>query len=141
MKKIFMLTAAISLSIMQFTAYADYYRSLTFLTTADSYTMSIDGLSISFSSDNMTATNNETTLTLPLASLTKMFFSGTINTSLEETGSQGVAAIDYDAPATLYSANGALIGTYPTAREAVQQSAAGIYILQQGIITQKIEVK
>ena len=96
--------------------------------------MTASGLTITFADGQLKASNGSETWTLPLSSLSKMYFSNTDGIS------EAAQAID-DGEVTAYSTNGIVMGTFSSLDEARSQLKKGIYVIKSGSRTIKITVR
>lgn len=104
---------------------ADYSYMLFKSTTGDTHSIAVAGLEITFSQDKLTASNSETSISIPLAQVASMEFSN--------EGSAGVGSIAADKgcePVAIYTLTGVKYGEYASVMEAMQNMSAGVYILK-----------
>ncbi|MBR1594046.1 MAG: hypothetical protein IJ692_00020 [Alloprevotella sp.] len=114
-------------------AMADDLPYMTFETSdGGSKTISVEGLKITFSDGTMTAQNTDTEYSVPVASLTKMYFAST-NTGIAEVG---------DAPVMgeVYNLQGIRVGTAAPTGD-IQGVPTGVYVIKRGGVTRKVVVK
>lgn len=132
MKKTILTMALAAISAVG--TYADNYSYLTFegLDGAQ-LSIGVDNLKITFSDGRLLASNGSESATLSVATLYKMFFSGT-------TGVDNVAAPKADA-VKAYSLSGVCVGTYSNAAAAAAALPKGVYILKNGDAAKKITVR
>lgn len=120
------------------TAQADDYSYLTFQ-TSDGQAQSVASASlvITFANGNLVATdNNGATTTLPLASLSKMYFSS------ESTGIDAPSSsIPTDEHVEVFTLAGISLGQYENLQQAETTLAKGIYVVKSPSQTLKIVVK
>ncbi len=133
MKKIvlFLITAVASIG-----ASAQTYSYLTFSETSGTETsISVSGLSITYSNGNMIATNSAGTTTIALTSLSKMYFS--------ETATVGIVInkASKAQPVTVYSVSGVKIGSFTNATALKAALRQGVYVIEANGETSKILVK
>lgn len=97
--------------------------------------LSVESLTITISNGELVVTNGDGTQTFPLASLNKMFFAETAETT-------GISeAIETDETVCVYSLNGISLGTYPSMRAARSALRPGFYIMKTSSKTIKLSVK
>lgn len=117
--------------------YADDYTFLTF-TKADGTSQSFEaqGLTITFSGTQATIIGTHGTATLPLETVTKMFFSSTDTPT-------GINDLQDDAQSSvaLYTLSGMYVGTFSDTQAATAGQPAGCYVVRQGKNTHKILVR
>lgn len=129
MKKILILTMLMLLAIG---SSAEDYNYLVF-TQGDGTTKSIaaGNVTIAFADGSLTATSGSETVTIPLASLTKMAFSNDGATGIVLTTADGKLTAD---DAEVYDLNGRRLPSSATL-------SRGIYILKSNGKTSKIQVR
>lgn len=126
MKKILLILA---LLLPQLRLAADGYSHLTFLTTEGPRQIGVNNLQIALAGDMLNASNGVETLSLSLASLQKMYFSGEDTTAW--SGVDEVVFSDAE-PVMVYTPAGVLIGEYKTLLNAVTTLHGGVYVFRQG---------
>lgn len=101
------------------------YSTLSFRTEGGAtHYLAITGLEISFTQENLTASNRETSISLPLAQIESMAFSDL---------AAGVNAIDSDkmnGAVSVYSLSGTSLGAYSSFPEALNRVPIGIYLFK-----------
>ena len=108
-------------------AMANDSPTLTFENSDGSQTsIAAPGLIITFSDGQLVGVNGDTTVTLDLNQLRKMYFG-------QATGIDGTT--------TIYTLGGVLIGKYPSFAEAKAQLQAGVYIVKTVNKTFKTTIK
>ena len=124
------------MAVMVFTvlAQAADYKYL-IIETADgtTYDLAATGQTITFSNGNLVSSNG---ITLPLASLSKMYFSETsgISEMTKSTTTDGLV--------TIYSSTGTLIGQFDNVFAARQALLKGVYVMKfENGTTTKMAVK
>ena len=127
-----------------------------FAASADSYTypyicfqkadssvvaLGVNSLEITFSDGKLVATNAETTRTLSVADLSRMYFSAD-DTGIDDLPT-GVNFPDSETSgkASVYTPAGVLVGTYSTLTEAKAAAKGGVYIIRQNGKTLKVTAK
>jgi hypothetical protein len=125
------------LSVVALSLRAADYPSLVF-TLTDGTTRSITsaGLNLTFSDGNLTATSGSTTITIPLASLTKMEFSTESTTAVEDIN----ADVTLDDHTEVYDLNGRLLanGQWSTVNGRLKP---GVYMIKSNGKTTKVQVR
>lgn len=114
-------------------AMADEFPYMAFETASGEIkTVSVEGLRITFVDGTMTAQNSETTYSVAVANLSKMYFSST-NTGIAEVG---------DAPVMgeVYNLQGVRVGTADPTGD-IQGVPTGVYVVKRGGVTRKVVVK
>ena len=129
MKRFMILTM---LALLTIGSSAEDYNYLVF-TQSDGTTKSIaaGNVTIAFADGNLTATSGSETVTIPLASLTKMAFSNDGTTGIVLTTADGKLTAD---DAEVYDLNGRRMPSSATL-------SRGIYILKSNGKTSKIQVR
>lgn len=116
------------------TIMADELPYLSFETSGgDVKTVGVEGLKITFSDGTMTAKNNETELSLPTASLSRMYFSSTT----------GIAELDSNATleaSEIYNLQGIRVGTTSPTGD-IEGVPTGVYVVKRNGVTRKVVVK
>ena len=116
-KKLLLLTSAIFFSYM---SQATDYKFLTIEdNTGHATSLSITNLTITFVDGNFVTNDG---ITLPLSSLSKMYFT--------ETSGITTLTSEMSGEVTAYSTSGALIGHFSNADEATKSLKKGIYIVK-----------
>ena len=120
------------------TAQADDYPYLTFQTAGgESTSVLTSSLVIPFSGGNLVATASDgTATTLPLSGLSKMYFSASGTTGIEET-----PAATTDEPVEVFTLAGISLGQYENLKHAQTTLAKGIYVVKSPSRTLKISVR
>ena len=85
------------------------------------YSMSAMGLTLTFSDGNLVSSDGTT---VPLSSLTKMYFS-------ETSGISTVPSTSSDSRVTVYTISGIQTGTFNDMTSAVSNLSKGLYIIKQ----------
>lgn len=115
-------------------AMANDSPTLTFENSDGSQTsIAAPGLIITFSDGQLVGVNGDTTVTLDLNQLRKMYFG-------QATGIGSTTAAN-DGTTTIYTLGGVLIGKYPSFAEAKAQLQAGVYIVKTVNKTFKTTIK
>lgn len=110
--------------LLPLTASADF-PSIAFTTiTGDEKVISADGLEITFSNGNMTATSSSASFTIPLTQIASMQFSNKIDASVS------VSAIGSDNPFVVYTPQGICRGTFSDFNSLKFNLEPGIYIIR-----------
>lgn len=133
MKKTILTMALAAISVVG--TYADDYGYLTFEALDGAQTsVAVDNLKITVVDGNLQVTNGAESATLPVASLSKMFFSSTsgVDAALLPDGNTDVKA---------YALSGVCVGTYRNAATAAAALPKGVYILKSGNETKKITIR
>lgn len=133
--KSWMILIAVCLSGM--VAHASTYPYLTFLSTDGTTTLiSTAGLVIRFSDGKLIATNGTETKEMSVASLTRMSFSDSNATGLQEGCIQEV-----DGQVEAFSIGGLNMGKFSSVQAFRQSAPAGIYVVKGNGKIQKIVQK
>ena len=121
---------------------AEDYPYLMFQTTDGSTTaMAASELTITFSDGKLTVTNAESTQTLTLTDLSKMYFSTTDNANgIEDVNADGLTNLN-QGPVEVFTLTGISIGKYDTLQQAKSSLSQGIYVVKSASRTLKIAVK
>ena len=107
------------LAISALSVQATEYAYLTFkMSDGEEYSLAVSGLSIQFSDGNLVASDGTT---LPLAQLSKMYFSSTSAISPVEVRG---GAVD------IFNLRGERLGTYPSWPEAQKALGKGVYVIK-----------
>lgn len=123
-------------SVGLLTAHADDYPYLMFQATDGTTTaVASSSLTITFADGDMTVTDGTTTQTLPLTSLSKMFFSADA-TGIEDTKTQAS-----DEAIEVFTLTGISVGKYKNMQQAQNTLERGIYVVKSKNRTLKIAVK
>ena len=132
MKKVLILLLSL---LVCCTARAVEYTHLTF-ENADGLTQSIavESLEFTFTDGKLMAANGVSTLSISLADLAKMYFSG------EQSGSEDIE-IFAGKEIEVYSLAGVKIGSYKSAVKAVEYLPVGVYLFKSNGVIQKVSVK
>ena len=131
-KAMILLVASVGL----LTAHADDYPYLMFQATDGTTTaVASSSLTITFADGDMTVTDGTTTQTLPLTSLSKMFFSADA-TGIEDTKTQAS-----DEAIEVFTLTGISVGKYKNMQQAQNTLERGIYVVKSKNRTLKIAVK
>lgn len=103
------------------------YTTLSFKTVGgQTHHLDLKGLVISFSQENLTASDQKASITLPLAQVETMEF-----TDIASIGDDTMVNGDkMNEETTVYAVGGMLMGTYPSFAEAMRDLPAGVYILK-----------
>lgn len=132
MKKTFITLALAAFSVA--VSSADNYDVLTFENSDGTQTsMSVSNLKIKVADGNLVVTNASTSATLPLASLSKMFFA--LSTGIN------IAADSAGLPVTIYTMEGIKLGTYSNTEAAKAALAKGMYVVKTADKTYKTTVR
>lgn len=116
------------------TVLADELPYLSFETSdGEVKTIGVEGLKITFSDGTMTAKNNETELSLPTASLSRMYFSST--TGVAELGSNAALKAG-----EIFNLQGVRVGTTSPTGD-IEGVPTGVYLVKRNGITRKVVVK
>lgn len=112
----------LTLCLTTVTAKADDFKYL-ILESNDgtTYSMSAMGLTLTFSDGNLVSSDGTT---VPLSSLTKMYFS-------ETSGISTVPSTSSDSRVTVYTISGIQTGTFNDMTSAVSNLSKGLYIIKQ----------
>ena len=132
MRKLFVLLTVMTAGLQ---LWAEDYTYLTVeKSDGTTTTMTANGLTITFADGQFHATNGTESWTLPLNSLSKMYFSNTdaISQSLSEAEEDEV---------TVYSTSGIAIGKFNSIEEAKSQLNKGVYVIRSSSRTIKISIK
>lgn len=118
-------------------AQAVTYSYLVFTNTDGTTTsFNVSNLTLTVSGSNLQVTNDEGTMNLVLTDLASMQFS---------TSADSITAInnvlDGDQPVQVFSVSGASIGSFGSLVEAAKHLNAGVYVISNGSVTQKMVVK
>lgn len=110
------------------------YSAMTFVTT-DGSTTSINSndLEITFESNNLVAKNVDSSLTLPLASISEFYFTDK-QSSIENM------TVDSQAEIEVFGLTGICLGKYSTMEAARQSLPAGIYLFKNNNQTYSKEI-
>lgn len=132
MKKIILFLSALAVASA---LNADDYKSLLVKTQDGSeYKISIDGLKLALTDNNLVVSNSNESVTIPTTDLVSMEFSGLMSSVTSVAGS--------DTQVSLYSTDGTFVGTYGSAGEAISAVSDGIYVIKTSEgSTRKITVK
>ena len=139
MKKI--LTACLMALMVLPVVASDYvYKYLVLTTTGgEQTTVATENLRITFADGKLVASNDDGSMEVTLASLSKMFFSE------KGTESTGVSTVDSrvsdNAACEVYALSGLHMGSYQSLSEARSRLAHGIYVVKQSGKNIKITVK
>lgn len=135
MKKILVIIIALTGVLL---ARAYDYPFIVFQNTDDTTTtLSVESLTISIADGQLTVANGEGTCSLPLSSLSKMYFSQTGGqTSISE-----LLVADADGQVTVYTVGGRQMGTYASVEKAKSALRPGLYIIKGRNRTLKITIK
>ena len=118
-----LLLASLALIAMQ-SGMAQSFDYLTFdKTDGTSVSLSASGLTLTFSDGNLLASDGTT---IPLASLSKMYFSQTSGISLAQTKTGSIL----EGTVSVYSTTGALVGTFDSQAEATGHLTQGVYLFK-----------
>lgn len=124
MRKLFI---SLAIVICSGVVHAGNYDYVTFITSNGSQQIESADLVMTVSGTNLVVTNGTSSLTLPLASLQKMYFSdidGTY-TGLNQT------VFDNETAVIVSSFDGIVIGQFDNITQAVRSIPAGTYIVSQ----------
>ena len=100
---------------------AEEYTYLTFQTKdGTQYSLAVSGLTITFADGNMLASDGTS---LPLSSLSKMYFSTTSDIS-------GLKIDDTKEAVLVFNSSGIQIGAYSTLQEALSSLGKGLYLIK-----------
>lgn len=133
MKRLIFVFAGLVLALA---AHAYDYPYLTFESADGTQTaVSVESLSIAIDGGNLVATNSEGTVTLTLASLSKMFFA--------KDNSTGISAVSADSTGDveIFTLAGVSLGKFSDASQAKSQLAKGIYLFKSTNGTSKVAVR
>lgn len=115
---------------------ANAYDYLTFETTDGStHSFAAESLVITFEDGMLVADNGNSVSSLPLAGLSKMYFSAATTAISEATMADG------DGRVTVYAVSGACLGQYASAALAKATLRSGMYILKSGSRTEKVVIR
>lgn len=116
---------------------ADDYNYLTF-ETADGAMQSIviDNLNVTFSEGNIVAVAGEDNLTVPLADMTKMYFTAEPH---NETAISEAAKVETGV--SVFSVSGVFVGRYANAQDAYSRLGKGLYVVKTNGKTYKMTVR
>lgn len=133
MDKLLILLFSLAISV---TTMADDYTTLTFVSSDGSQTsVAASGLCITFADGQLVGENGNSSITLDLGQLQKMYFG-------QATGIVAAAtADDGSSEATLYTLGGVKVGTFGTLDEARSQLRPGVYIVKTSNKTFKTTIK
>ena len=95
--------------------------------------MSFYGLTMSMVDGQMTFANEETSVSMALASLSKMYFASSA------TGVKELATSN--SPVQVYVADGRYLGKFETLPAAVSGLRSGVYVVKSNDVTLKISVQ
>jgi hypothetical protein len=124
------------LAIITITAKADSYKFLAFETTSGDVTsVSVSNLTMTVSGDNLIATNDNESHTFVLSALSKMYFSDS------STGINNITTVSQSSPVTVYTASGAIIGTFTDSSSLKSALQKGVYLLKSNGQTSKLLVR
>lgn len=129
MKKLlfFLFTLCFALS-----ANADNYKYLSFeLTDGRVQSISVTDLTLTFSNDNLVASDGTT---IPLSQLSKMFFS-------ETSGITEMPTVSHTGKVEVYNPSGSKVGTFENSQEAKSKLPKGIYIIKDEQRINKIAIQ
>lgn len=152
MKRISILAAFLLLAVG---AKAQTYSYLTFQQTDGTQkSLTANGLKITFSGNTLTATSAESTTTLPLTGLTKMFFASEVSGVLNPTGGQtlvtiGESSISVLAPVgttiRVYTTGGRLLFNFRKRWSGTEEICSGLerglYLVSVGSVTSKVYIR
>lgn len=125
---------------------ASAFTSMTFRSADGEKVLKAEGLTITFADGNLVASDSEGYTLIPLASLNAMELSDNEYTAMdfpgiytpkgddgEGGGTTGItsATTSCGEAVTLFTAQGAALGTFPSLSEARPQLAAGLYIMRK----------
>ena len=114
---------------------AEYdYPYLTFTTSSGIQSVSTTGLTMTISGTNLVATNNSTTLTLPLSSLTAMEFTSSATTGISTVNNTGKDK----SSVAVYTLSGVSLGNFASGDIARASLKSGVYLFQSKGKTNKI---
>ena len=119
------------------TAQAADYPYLVFTSTGGTTTkLSVSDMTLVVSGSSLQVTNTDGTTSFTLTDLASMQFSqdGSVATAIENV-------LDADMPVSVFSLNGASLGTFGNLNETARTLPAGAYVLKQGNNTQTIVLK
>ncbi len=117
--------------------YADDYGYFIFQKTDGTLvSLASESLSMTFSDGKLVATNGTESCTLPLSSLSKMYFS-----SDDATGIDNVQTADGCGKVEIFSVQGVSLGSFSSLETARKSLASGAYIVKANGRTFKIAVK
>ena len=102
-------------------------------TEGDVQTLSVDGLTMSMVDGQMTFANEETSVSVALVSLSKMYFASSA------TGVKELATSN--SPVQVYAADGRYLGKFETLPAAVSGLRSGVYVVKSNDVTLKISVQ
>ncbi len=106
---------------MALSTYAYDYNYLSFELADGSVTsLSVDGLTLTFSNGNLVSNDGTT---IPLTSLSKMFFS-------ETSGIAQISSNSTNGKVEVYNPSGAKVGVFSDSQEAKSNLPKGIYIFK-----------
>ena len=133
MKKIVLLLALCGTMLAQ----AATYSYLVFSSTTGTMTaFGVTNLTLTVNGNNLQVTNAEGTVNFLLTDLAAMQFS----TSADEI--QAIESVlDGDQPVQVFCLSGTSLGSFSSRLDATQQLSAGAYVISNGLVTQKMELK
>lgn len=132
-RSLFIWTAA----LCAITAQAADYPYLVFTGTGGTTTkLSVSDMTLVVSGSSLQVTNTDGTTSFTLTDLASMQFSqdGSVATAIENV-------LDADMPVSVFSLNGASLGTFGNLNETARTLPAGAYVIKQGNNTQTIVLK
>ncbi len=133
MKKLFLTLLIVVASL---TARAYDYPYLVFQTTdGTAYVVAVESLSIDINSNQLITTNNEGTQTFTLSELSKMYFSVSSPTDINELFSSDGGEVE------AIAVTGVSLGRFANASEAIKALKPGIYVLKSKSNVTKIVVR
>jgi len=121
MKKVFLTLMAM---LGMATAQAYDYPYLTFQTTAGELTsVAVDGLSLTVDNGSIVTSTGKT---FDLSSLDKMYFTSADVTAIDNVNANG----NVDGSVTVYTQDGAMVGTFANMKSALPGLPKGAYIIK-----------
>ena len=134
MKKFFALAVTVVCAVM---AQAEDYPYLVFTNIGGTTTkLNVSDMTLVVSGSSLQVTNTDGTTSFTLTDLANMQFSqdGSVATAIENV-------LDADMPVSVFSLNGASLGTFGNLNETARTLPAGAYVIKQGVNTQTVVVK
>ena len=113
---------------------AQTYPYLSVQTTeGEVQTLSVDGLTMSVADGQMTFANGETSVSVALSSLAKMYFASSATGVKELTST--------NSPVEVYAVDGHRVGKFASLGVAVSGLRSGVYVVKSNDVTLKISVQ
>lgn len=122
MKKIILFLLGIALP---FIVSAEYKSMMFRSKDGNQHYINVQGLVISFDTENLLASISDNTLSIPLAELISMSFS-----EEDSAGLESILSDKSQESVSVYFTTGVKTGTFTSVSEAIEKLPAGVYIIQ-----------